>query len=353
MQCPACGAENPDNAWQCACGNYFATKAESPAAPPTMLGRLSFHGRGGTLFGIYVVNVLLALVTLGVYYFWGKVKLRNYFYGQTEFEGDRFGYHGTGKELLVGALKAGLLFGGLYAIPRFAGMVWGDPEDSVKLLAANFLYLAGMLVLVPVAVVGSRRYRLSRTSWREIRFSFRGRAKELIRIFLPGAILTGITLGIYYPFFLNRLRAFLVSNCYFGSRSFGYDGKGSELFRIYALGVLLSVLTLGVYYFWFDAKKERYYWSHTSFATGRFRATVTGFDFLRLAFGYVFLLLVTLGLAWPWIQAHYARFRASKLLLDGPVDLVAIQQEALAASATGEGLADLVDVGLLDVDLGI
>ena len=353
MQCPACGADNPENAWQCSCGNYFANRPEPPAvvapAAPTVC-HLSFHGRGGPLLGIYVINILLSLVTLGVYYFWGKVKIRQYLYGQTEFEGDRFAFHGTGKELLVGTLKAILVFGVVINIPEIASLVSQNPVVS---LVATLLYMAGMLVLVPVALVGSRRYRLSRTSWREIRFSFRGHSKDLIRIFVPGAIFTGLSLGIYYPFFMNRLREFLVGHCYFGNRSFGYDGKGSEIFRIYAFGMLLSVLTLGLYYFWFDAQRERYYWAHTSFASARFRATVTGLDYLLLGVGYVFLLLVTLGLAWPWVQAHYARFRADHLQLEGPLDLVTIQQEALAASATGEGLAEFVDVGLLDMDLGI
>src|SRR5512136_2988347 len=40
--------------------------------------RLSFHGKSGELFLIYLVNMFLSLVTLGIYYFWGKVKIRNY-----------------------------------------------------------------------------------------------------------------------------------------------------------------------------------------------------------------------------------------------------------------------------------
>ena len=65
-----------------------------------------FHGRGGTLFGIHVVNTLLTLVTLGVYYFWAKTRLRQYLFSQSEIEGDRFAYHGTGRELLLGDPKS-------------------------------------------------------------------------------------------------------------------------------------------------------------------------------------------------------------------------------------------------------
>jgi len=66
----------------------------------------TFQGNGGGLFGIYLRNVLLGIVTCGIYTFWGKTRVRQYLYGQTEFAGDRFAYHGTGMELFRGWLKA-------------------------------------------------------------------------------------------------------------------------------------------------------------------------------------------------------------------------------------------------------
>ena len=76
------------------------TPASGP--PPEASGsgplrRPLFHGTGGTLFGIHVVNTLLTLVTLGFYYFWAKTRLRRYLFSHTEIEGDRFAYHGTGR----------------------------------------------------------------------------------------------------------------------------------------------------------------------------------------------------------------------------------------------------------------
>ena len=83
--------------------------AEPP--PLSSVRHPTFHGNGGTLFGIHVVNVLLTLVTFGVYYFWAKTRIRGYLSGQTEIEGDRFAYHGTARELLLGTIKAVLVFG--------------------------------------------------------------------------------------------------------------------------------------------------------------------------------------------------------------------------------------------------
>src|SRR5437867_8847902 len=92
-----------------------------------------------------------------------------------------------------------------------------------------------VFLFIPIAMVGARRYRLSRTSWRGIRFSFRGRVRHLILIFIRSSVLTGLTFGLYYPFYLTQRQAFMVSNSYFGNERFDFDGRGRELFRGFVL----------------------------------------------------------------------------------------------------------------------
>lgn len=309
--------------------------------------RLSFHGAGGSLFGIHIVNLFLTVITLGIYYFWGKVRLRSYLLSQSEFEGDRFAYHGTGKELLIGFLKAVLIFG----VPLFLlGILQALPgrAPAINMLLGLLIY-AIVQVLVPFAIVGARRYRLSRTSWREIRFSFRGRALDFIKLFVAGSLLSGITLGLYYPIFDTRRYGFLVSHSYFGNQKFDFDGDGRHLLGSFVVALLLFLPTLGLCWFWFLARKQRYFWDHTSFAGAQFQSTVTGGRLLRLAVENLLLLVVTLGLGWPWVMVRNVHFAFRYLTLKGPVDLAGIQQEPQAATATGEALAGFLDAGL---DLG-
>ncbi|MEE8224479.1 MAG: DUF898 family protein, partial [candidate division NC10 bacterium] len=63
-----------------------------PAGSDGHVHGLFFHGTGGSLFGIHIVNMFLTVITLGIYYFWGKTKVRNYLWSQTDFAGDRFAY---------------------------------------------------------------------------------------------------------------------------------------------------------------------------------------------------------------------------------------------------------------------
>lgn len=313
-----------------------------------MVRRPSFHGSGGTLLGIHIVNALLILVTLGVYYPWAKTRVRRYLFSETGFEGDRFAYHGTGKELLLGFLRAFVVF----FLPIIVLTIVRDQLDvdpSIKGVAA-FLVSVLLFIFIPVAMVGARRYRLSRASWRGIRFSFRGKAWSFILIFIKGYFLTGLTFGLYFPVYLTRRQAFMVSNSYFGNERFDFDGRGRELFRAFVLAILLTLPTLGLCWIWFLARKRRFFWDHTRFGpAARFRSRVTGGALLGLYVVNGLLLLLTLGLAWPWVRVRSIRFAFRYLALEGPVDFERIQQQAQFASATGEGLAGFLDTGF---DLG-
>jgi uncharacterized membrane protein YjgN (DUF898 family) len=325
--------------------NGFAAGAKAPIdiTGPSQRS-LRFHGSGGTLFGIYVVNVLLTLVTLGWYRFWGKVRVRSFMLSQTSFEGDRFAYHGTGKELLLGFLKAVLFVG----LPISAlGMLAELTQDKMVYVGVRFFSSVLVLIFIPIAIVGAWRYRLSRTSWRGIRFSFRGRASAFIKVFVKGSLLSLVTASLYYPFFLARQQRFLISQTHFGRRPFHFDGRGRDLFGAYLLTLLLFLPTLGLYTFWFQAKKTRYFWEHTFFDTARFRCTVTGRQLMNLTIGNWVILILTLGLAWPWVVIRSAKFMFSYLTIAGPLDLDGIVQEPQLTTATGDALSSLLGA---DVD---
>lgn len=308
--------------------------------------RLTFHGRAGSLFGIHVVNVFLTLATLGIYYFWAKARVRAHLYGQTEFDGDRFAFHGTGLEMLLGFVKALVIFG----IP-FAFLRWGPALlvlEGLPALAMSFAAYWLVTIFIPIARIGARRYRLGRTSWRGIRFSFRGSTWEYVRLFVTGSALTGLTLGLYYPVFAVRSHAFMTRNSWVGSARFDFDGRGRDLLVAYLYAVLLTLPTLGLAWFWFSAARRRYFWNHTSIRGARFHCTITGGRLLRLRLANVLILALTLGLGWPLATVRNARFICRHLALDGDLDAASIRQDSREATATGEGL-----LGFLEADLNL
>lgn len=344
-----------------------------------------FWGRGRTLFGIFIVNTFFTLLTLGLYSFWGRVRIRQFLCSQTSFAHTRFSYHGTPQELLKGWSKAFLVFGLPYAFLSLAPLIW----DQIPTWIPNALAATMALCFIPVAVVGSQRYRLSRTSLGTIRFSFRGHVKEYMKIWILGTVLTLLTAGIYYPFFENARRKFLVAHTYFGNRPFTYSGTGRGLLKIYAKALAFSILivvtligisagpesvsvlaqwpsdgwrdlffnsmfitgllTLLLPWFYLQIAKQRYQWNHSDFGDAHFQFSASTWNLMELRITNFLMLILTFGLAWPWVQVRNLQFLYYHLTLQGPLDFQRIEQEALDASPTGEELAGYFDAGF---DLG-
>ncbi|MGB0909801.1 MAG: YjgN family protein [Nitrospirales bacterium] len=359
--------------------------ANETAASPDRVRHLHFWGNGKSLFGIFIVNTFLTLITLGIYSFWGRTRVRQFLNSQTSFAAARFFYHGTGKELFTGWIKAMLVFGLPYITLSALPYLWHGIPTYIPQVIAGLLFLA----FIPVAVVGAHRYRLSRTSLSNIRFSFRGTVSEYTKIWLKGSVLTLLTLGIYYPFFENTRRQYLVTHSQFGSQTFEYDGQGKELLTIYSKatglylatilllgGITLASITsyfsmsvsdmktilfassslpiilivgLSVPWFYLQAARQRFFWNHTKFGDARFNSTVTAWKIFELRLGHFVLLMSTLGLTWPWVQIRNLQFLYFYTSLRGPLNLHRVEQDALDASPTGEELAGFFDTGF---DLG-
>lgn len=381
--CPACGARfafvGPTRSDEHQpVGETFPDPlllASAPSGTTTgmvFVKRGSFHGTGGTLLGMQIVNICLTIITLGGYHFWAKAKIRRYLFGQTAFAGDRFAYHGTGKELYQGFLKAMLVFG----IPYFSLAAAHTFLPLPPLVDLALQGMAGLILFlyVPVAIVNARRYRCTRTSWRGIRFSFRGRTADFLKLYFRGWCLTILSLGTYYPYFQTQRQAFLHSHTYFGNQRFQFTGHGSglmvpfavTLFTTYAvlclcglalalhltnagLTLLLIPFVLGPVWMWLLGQKQKYFWDHTTFGDARFSSTITWQKLFVLYLGNLGLLLVTLGWAWPWVTVRNARFFLTTLSLQGATDLDRVLQDITESSVTGEGLSNLLDTGF-DMD---
>jgi uncharacterized membrane protein YjgN (DUF898 family) len=310
--------------------------------------RFRYHGTGGSLFGLTIVNALLTLITFGIYSFWAKNKVREFHYGHTELEGDRFAYHGTGGELFAGALKVSvLMFVFLILFGISAAIAGGEVAGPAQLAIVPLFYLA-IFCLMPIAINGARRYRLSRSSWRGIRFAYDGRWRDFLGLMIKGSLLTIVTLGFYAPYFQSHRRAFFVDNTRFGSEPFSYDGEGRELVPAYLKALLLTIPTLGLSWVWYAAFKHRYFWNHTTMRGARFRSNVTGGEMFGLHLTNALLALFTFGLAISWTMTRSHAFWCDKVTMRGTMDWASIEQRSQPASATGEGLLDA-----LEMDVGI
>ncbi|MES1171654.1 MAG: DUF898 family protein [Bacteroidota bacterium] len=309
-------------------------------APPVL--RLSYRGIGWDLFGVLIVNTFLTLVTLGIYAPWARTRRRKYVWRHVEIENQVLDYTGTGKELFLGYLKVAAVYLLLFVVPQVVVARISRPAGLVMQAIAGVV----LMVVVPFAIYWSRRYLLSRTRWRGIRFGLGGEAKPFAKQFIGGTLLTVVTLGLYGPVFANRIYGTLMRNTRYGNKNFRYDGPDREAFFIGLKGFLLTIVTLGIYFCWYRANVSRFRMSHTHIDGATVRFGATGGLLFKLTLINVFANAFTLGIAFPWTFSYTLREILGQITVEGPIDFARITQLEVAGDAVGDSLASSLGVEL-------
>ena len=315
----------------------------APKAPNT----LEFKGSGVELLGITLYNTIITSFTLGLYYPWARVARLKFLYQNSYLNNTPFVFSGTGKELFKGFIK---FFA--YIIIFYGGFIAAFiHNDPIIIGVVYFVFLGSLFFIIPLAIHGALRYRLSRTSWRGIHFGYRGNRAKLIGDYIIGSILSTVTLGIYQSWFTNNLRTYIIGNIRFGSIYFGYEGDGGELFWINFKGLVLSILTLGIYYFWYQAEYMNYFVKNTYLEHDGKRheldANFEGSEYFGLLIVNLFLTLFTFGFGAPFATVRLAKFIINNISIPQELDFEKIAQtEDEYLDATGEDVIDYLDIGI-------
>jgi len=193
--------------------------------------RFSFTGTGSEYFRIWIVNLLLTIVTFGIYSAWAKVKRIQYFYRNTWFNGSSFDYHGSPHAILKGRIIAVVLFG-IYNVTVKVAPLMG--------LAIFALILAVM----PLLVLKSFQFRLHNTSYRGLRFSFVGTLKAAYVNFILYPALAVVSLTLLSPLAQQRIKRYQHGNSRFGQTSFSFNAGVGGFFKIYFLTVLMTIVAI-------------------------------------------------------------------------------------------------------------
>lgn len=309
--------------------------------------RFRFHGSGSTLLVIYFLNLIFIILTLGFYYPWARAKLIRYMYGEVEFEENRLQFHGTGNEMLLGFLKAVSLMALLYALLLATQLT---NFDWLRILGILLFFIASVLI-IPFAIHGALRYRLSRSSYRGIHFGYRGELKPLVMIFIKGIFLSIITLGIYFSWFEVEYRKYTLGKIRLGNASLAYNGNGAELFKINLKGVVLSIFTLGIYLFWFLKERNHYYINKVEVAQNgnsyKLNSEITAREIFT-ATVFTYATIFTLGLALPWAVIFSYKIYINNISIENGFNPNTLEQtEEEYNDATGDDLTDMLDIGMM------
>lgn len=265
--------------------------------------RTVYDGRATRIGSILFGNTLLNIVTLGIYRFWGRTRLRRYLWGACRLWDEPLRYTGTGMELFVGFLIALLFLVPLGLLLGFMGML----TAGWSILASSLLEISAysaLMFLFGIAIYRARRYQLSRTVWREIRAGQTGSSVAYSLRWLSYAMLSLVTLGLASPVQTMKLQHFVTPNTWFGDRAFAFDGRARDVMGRWVLCWLLALPTLTLSLLWYAAYEWRYMAEHTRFDGLRFRLPVRFGDVLGIYLPYLIVFFALLAAVWLILSAE-------------------------------------------------
>ncbi len=224
------------------------------------MNTLDFKGSGSEYFKIWIVNILLTIVTFGLYYPWAKVRNNRYFYANSTLDENFFEYHATGKQLFVGYFISIILFATYVILNKII------PQASL------FLIL-GLFIIIPWIIWRSMRFNMNVTSFSNVKFNFDGKLSQSyviflaypIALFISIAILIGIlssihnvvvtivgifliiALGVFaFAYFNNKQTSYLINSSSFGQSRFKTNLQTNAFVKIllktYSLGFLITII---------------------------------------------------------------------------------------------------------------
>lgn len=303
--------------------------------------KAKFDGPWLDLLEITLKNLILRIITLGFYHPWARVNVRRFMWRHTMLDGERFEFTGDGKELFIGFIKFGaglLVISGISMTLQFLSpaffQIW------------QWVVVALYLLIIPFFIYSARRYILSRTKWRGIRFGLSRVRSEYIQAFFVGSLVTFLTLGLAIPWARLRTHKILTEATMYGGVAMKFQGTHGDYVRIYLKALFLIPLTLGIYFPWFSAELTRYNFSKTTFDGATMKMDIKGGDLFGIYLLTVFISLITLGFGIPWATVYQAKYLAEKFSLDGPIDFEKLQQMAPSADAMADSMVDYFDLDL-------
>jgi uncharacterized membrane protein YjgN (DUF898 family) len=197
-----------------------------PLAATDLASPVAFTGVRGEFRRLVMRGALLELITLGFYRFWLATDMRRHLWSHTSVGGDSPEYTGTAKELLIGFLVALAILVPVYLVYFFIGIEAERYQAFASVPLVLFFYLFAQF-----AIYRARRYRLTRTIWRGVRFWMSGSGWSYAWRAGLWTLLAIVTLGFALPWCQAALERYKMRHTFFGDLAGRFDGSGGGLFK--------------------------------------------------------------------------------------------------------------------------
>jgi len=223
---------SPGPGRDCPKDDAFARETDDNLAerrPEEVRYRFAFTAITGEYFRIWIVNLFLTVITLGVYAAWAKVRSRRYIWANINLAGHPFTFHGRPAAILRGNMIIAALFIAYVSMKRF--------EPSF----AGILFILFTFIF-PFLVCKSLRFNAHNTSYRNIRFHFRGTLRESYETYLLFAGIVPFTLFLFFPAWQFYKKRFFLGNLAYGTTGSSFAGRKGPFYKAYFFAVVLGII---------------------------------------------------------------------------------------------------------------
>jgi uncharacterized membrane protein YjgN (DUF898 family) len=238
------------------------TSEQTLTADDNVLKNFTFTGKAGEFFSIWIVNICLTILTLGIYSAWAKVRTNQYFYGNTVLDGASFRYLADPKQILKGRIIAFIIFMLYYFSGMFSPLIAG-------------ITLLVIMLLVPALIVLSMAFRLRNSSYRNVRFNFNKDYKQAYKIFALPVLFIGayvfaaslmqagnaavdqvdpdifvmvgllaLLIAVMFPWWEYMITAFKVKKSCYGDADLKYHARAGNYYVMYLKAVFIPVVAM-------------------------------------------------------------------------------------------------------------
>ena len=318
-----------------------------------------FKGNAKEYFRIWIVNIALTILTLGIYSAWAKVRTNRYMYANTYLNGSNFEYNADPVRILIGRIIVVTMY--------LLFIVFGQHLMMFE-VAAGIAILA--FLAMPWLIRQAVSFKLRNTSYRHVPFRYVGKTRDFYAFFLLHGLINIFTLFLAFPFSYVRFKELVLRNSHYGQGEFNFKGKVQSVYEIYfsiigwimliaiAISIVVALVSgialessgLGIEEIFSssmlegddvsaddavpiatgiaslfmvliylplifgqkglsDAYFSNYVRNHTTLEEAPFRGDINPFKLAWISISNVFMIIISLGLLYPWTQIRYLKYK--------------------------------------------
>jgi len=330
-----------------------------------------FKGKAKEYFKIWIVNIALTILTLGVYSAWAKVRNLRYIYGNTYLNNSNFEFNADPKKILYGRTLIALFYGVfLYA------------TDVIYNKTLALIVVGLFVLLLPWLIKQAIRFKLKSASYRNIRFKYHGKALSfyllaigailgIVAVFSPIFIakytsliskdsaltLYSVLFFIYMfagiPIIYKKFKDIMINNSSYGDAMFSFNAtKGSAISTFFkiafatavagfvfgllvvapvkllgvntaslssledinsiiigAIGAILYLAFIGLYKGITDGYLSNFTRNNTKLDEGEFKTSIYPYKLGIISMTNTVAIVLSLGLLYPWAKMRYLKYK--------------------------------------------